>query len=590
MAPMLRFLTRTLCLLAFLAPPLFGAEAPTRKPHTHVTLISEKAVIAPGESFEVGLLLKMDDHWHTYWRDPGPAGQPTAIEWKLPPGFKADPIRWPKPKTFVSTFGTFKVTSYGYEEEVLLPTRIHTPTTGNRPGETVNLEGDVTWYECQKNCVSASGKVSASLQMAGHSEPASQEVLALFEKYRATLDVPPDGYQPSAKAGGKPGEHAPAGATEIRTTHSNPDAWKSLADGFKVQGSNGGYLDRKTFLEFLTQPSSGSGLESRGIVAMLLLIFFGGMALNLTPCVLPLIPINLAIIGAGAQAQSRARGFFLGGIYGLGMAIAYGSLGLFVVLTGSKFGTLNASPWFNAIITVIFVVLALAMFDIITIDFARFQPGMGQSAQKAKGRFGLVFIMGAVSALLAGACVAPVVLSVLLVAGNFYSRGILAGLLLPFLLGLGMAVPWPLAGGGLSFLPKPGKWMTRVKYAFGVIILVVAGYYAYLAYGLFRGVDGSGQTQASMVVQQRQKLGDAMVEAQKTGKPVFIDFWATWCKNCTAMEATTFKDAEVKKRLEEFVVVKFQAELLQEPLTKDVLDYFKVDGLPTYVVLQPKKP
>ena len=87
--------------------------------------------------------------------------------------------------------------------------------------------------------------------------------------------------------------------------------------------------------------------EGRGPLAILLLVLVGGLALNLTPCVLPMIPINLAIIGAGAQAGSRGRGFLLGSAYGGAMALVYGVLGLVVILTAGTFGTINSSPWFN---------------------------------------------------------------------------------------------------------------------------------------------------------------------------------------------------------------------------------------------------
>src|SRR5262245_66105509 len=86
-----------------------------------------------------------------------------------------------------------------------------------------------------------------------------------------------------------------------------------------------------------------------------------------------MIPINLAIIGAGVQAGSRSRGFLLGGAYGAAMAFVYGLLGLAVILTASTFGTINASPWCNLAIALLFVVLALAMFDLVNIDFSRFR-------------------------------------------------------------------------------------------------------------------------------------------------------------------------------------------------------------------------
>ncbi|MCX7009314.1 MAG: hypothetical protein NTY53_19050, partial [Kiritimatiellaeota bacterium] len=288
---------------------------------------------------------------------------------------------------------------------------------------------------------------------------------------------------------------------EALSTKQTAD-WATEVDHFAVAATAAGYLDKDKLLAFLDSagdtavPAQTKGDEvfSWGLVFVFLL---GGLLLNLTPCVLPMIPVNLAIIGAGARAGSPRRGFWLGGTYGLGMALAYGALGLIVVLTGAKFGALNASPWFNAIIAVVFVAMALAMFDVIQVDLSRFQGNLGAPDAKRRGTFGLAFTMGIVAALLAGACVAPVVFSVLLLAGKMYAQGQPLGLLLPFLLGIGMALPWPLAGAGLSFLPKPGGWMTKVKYAFGVLILVLAAYYGYEAFNLFRPPAGGGNTAAA---------------------------------------------------------------------------------------------
>ena len=114
--------------------------------------------------------------------------------------------------------------------------------------------------------------------------------------------------------------------------------------------------------------------------------------------------------------------------------------------------------------------------------------------------------MGAVAALLAGACVAPVVIQVVLFSSNLYATGTTIALALPFFLGIGMAVPWPIAGAGLAALPKPGMWMVRVKQAFGVVILATAAYYGYEAYGLFanRWVDASAVTSS---VEEKLKEG-----------------------------------------------------------------------------------
>ncbi|HVG83760.1 MAG TPA: thioredoxin family protein, partial [Vicinamibacterales bacterium] len=371
----------------------------------------------------------------------------------------------------------------------------------------------------------------------------------------------------------------------------------AMLDEFTILASEGGYMDSAKFLEFIRDAESGTkrkGLfDDRGPLAILAIVFLGGLALNLTPCVLPMIPINLAIIGAGAQAGSRQRGFLLGLTYGGAMAFVYGVLGLVVVLTASTFGTINASPWFNLGIAALFVALALAMFDVFEIDFSRFSNSIGSGA--GRGTFLLAFTMGTVAALLAGACVAPVVIQVVLFASNLYATGTTVALALPFFLGIGMAVPWPIAGAGLASLPRPGPWMVRVKQAFGVLILGTAVYYGYLAYELFssRWVDA---TEVASSVEEKLKegwhstLAAGLAAAEREGKPVLVDLWATWCKNCLTMDKTTLVDPSVKQALEGYVKVKFQAEQPDEPPAVDVMKRFKAVGLPAYVILKPGPP
>jgi thiol:disulfide interchange protein DsbD len=390
---------------------------------------------------------------------------------------------------------------------------------------------------------------------------------------------------------------APVASVE-RTVTRTADAGIGRLEHFRVLGTTGGYQNTEDFLTFIRNAETGvtekGWFEGRGPLAILLLVFLGGLALNLTPCVLPMIPINIAIIGAGAQAGSRGRGFLLGSVYGAAMALVYGVLGVIVITTASTFGTINASPWFNVAIAFIFALLALAMFDVITIDFSRW-AGAAAAGGAARGSVALAFGMGAIAALLAGACVAPVVIQVVLFSSDLYAKGTVLALGLPFLLGLGMAIPWPLAGAGMTALPKPGAWMVRVKQAFGVLILATSAYYGYLAYGLFadRWVDAS-EVQSSVEEQLKAgwyaSLGDGLAAAEREQKPVLIDMWATWCKNCLTMDKTTLVDPAVKTALAGYVKIKFQAEQPDEEPARAVMERFNAIGLPTYAIVRPNAP
>jgi thiol:disulfide interchange protein len=272
------------------------------------------------------------------------------------------------------------------------------------------------------------------------------------------------------------------------------------------------------------------------------------------------------------------------------MAVVYGVLGLVVILTAGTFGTINASPWFNLGIAALFVVLGLAMFDIISIDFSRYSSRI-QFRQESRGSVMLAFGMGAVAALLAGACVAPVVIQVIVFASNMYANGSAAALALPFVLGLGMALPWPLAGAGFSALPKPGAWMVRVKQVMGVFILATAVYYGYLGYTILasRWVDpASVSASVNELLESgwHASLVEGLETAKREDKPVLLDFWATWCKNCLTMDKTTLASEPVKAALDGYVKIKFQAEDLEASPARELMQRVGGVGLPTYAILR----
>ena len=344
---------------------------------------------------------------------------------------------------------------------------------------------------------------------------------------------------------------------------------------FKILRSESGYIAAPRFVEFLKGEKSERFLSFAGksFWLILLLTFLGGMALNLTPCVLPMIPINLAIIGArdGSRRQCLLRGL----TYGAGIALAYGILGIVVVLTGSSFGVIDSVWWFNALVALLFIGLGLSLFDVFLLDFSRFGSNLHLSGTRYAG----IFLMGALAALLAGACVAPVVVAALIQAGKMYNSGESAGLFLPLVLGLGMAFPWPLLAGGFAVMPKPGSWMKYVKYAFGAAIIALGLYYGYLAFEV--GTVKAGASEKSIA-----ELTDALRKSKREKRPVLLDFRAEWCKNCKAMEQTTFKAPEVVSELKNFIFVKFDATDISDPEIAGILKKFGVSGLPAYLIVE----
>ena len=349
-----------------------------------------------------------------------------------------------------------------------------------------------------------------------------------------------------------------------------------------------GFVKPAAFLAFLRNEQSPAATQSQsasfftdpqawvadnGLWLLILVVFLGGLALNLTPCVLPMMPINLAIIGAGAAGGSRLTGALRGGAYGLGIALAYGILALIPVLTGAAFGAIQSAWWFNAAIAAVFVALALALFDLFMIDFTRF-AGAGSGKQGTVA----AFVAEAVSAVLAGACVAPVLIAVLLLTADYVAAARYWALCLPFVLGLGMAAPWPIAGAGLSFLPKPGAWMVWVKKIFGVVVLLFAAHYGWTAIRTFLPESGLSGTDLPAIEA-------AIAEARTAGKPVLLDFWGPACKACDEMEAKTLSDATVQAELSRFAFLKVRMDLADKAIAP-TRERFAIQGLPTYIVIE----
>jgi thiol:disulfide interchange protein DsbD len=536
-----------------------------------------------GDKARLALKVSLPDGLHTQSDKPrDPTLIPTVLTVEAPAGISVDEIVFPIAADLKQAGQDQPLAVFEQNFAIGLQLSL-APSV---PAGDITIPATLRYQACDANLCYPPAK--ADVRWTVKVLPASARADAAIDPVFATI-----AFGTGTKPAGSDGSRRPDGSGAPGESGGSGDAGKRL-DRFTVLGTTGGYQNTSDFLRFVKNAESGvkeRGLfEGRGPLAILLIVLLGGLALNLTPCVLPMIPINLAIIGAGAQASSRGRGFLLGSAYGGAMALVYGVLGLVVILTAGTFGTINSSPWFNLGIAILFVVLGLAMFDVLLIDFSKYSSGVGTGS--SRGTFGLAFSMGAVAALLAGACVAPVVIQVVLFSSNLYATGTKVALALPFFLGVGMAIPWPIAGAGLAALPKPGMWMVRVKQAFGVFILATAAYYGYESYSIFsnRWVDPkavASSVEAQLKAGWTSSLEEGLATAEREQKPVLIDMWATWCKNCLTMDKTTLASSDVQSALDGYVKVKYQAENPDEPPAKDVMQRFDAVGLPAYIILRP---
>jgi thiol:disulfide interchange protein len=554
------------------------------RPRAEVTPLVQSPVRA-GSDAHVALKVTLPEGLHTQSNRPREAAFiPTTLTITPPAGVTVEEIVWPPATDLAQAGATLPLAVF--EREFLVGVRL---AIGESVTADLVVPAKLRYQACDVNLCypPVTADVSWPIRIVSSSAAAKPDP-AFAQAFDQIKFGSGDKPSPSQAAATNTAVAAPAPAP------ARSDA--ALLDDFEVAGTTGGYMGTESFLTFIRNAEAGlkerGMFEGRGPLAILLLVLIGGLALNLTPCVLPMIPINLAIIGAGAQAQSRSRGFLLGSAYGAAMAAVYGILGLVVILTAGTFGTINASPWFNLAIAILFVVLGLAMFDLLLIDFSKYSTRFTGSGHR--GSVLLAFTMGAVAALLAGACVAPVVIQVVLFSSNLYATGVTLALALPFCLGIGMAIPWPIAGAGLAALPKPGRWMVRVKQAFGVFILATAVYYGYQAYSMFANrwvdpADVSASVQEQLGAGWYASLGEGLAVAKRENKPVLIDAWATWCKNCLTMDKTTLANDQVRTALASYVKIKYQAEDPDAAPARDVLRRLSAPGLPAYAILKPKR-
>jgi (E)-4-hydroxy-3-methyl-but-2-enyl pyrophosphate reductase len=331
-----------------------------------------------------------------------------------------------------------------------------------------------------------------------------------------------------------------------------------------------GYMPVRKFTDFLDGNEERKPFAGKSFLFIIVAVLIGGFCMNLTPCVLPMIPVNLMVIGS-SFSRSLA--------YAAGIVVSYGTLGLLAAFGALSFGEVQSSPWFSLFLAIVFSVLALTGTGIVRIDFSRLRV----LPRFEKGGIVFAFSMGALSALVAGSCVAPALIAVLFLTADMVSAGNILGYAVPFLFAVGMALPWPFLGCGCKVLPKPGIWMKKVNFVISLCIAALAAWYFVSAYQGFVSEEkkqNENSVSTNVITATPETFLDVIASVKGN---VFIDCWATWCKNCTEMERTTLKNKDVASKLAQYTVIKLNATDFK---SFQAIDLFKdVKGLPAFVVL-----
>lgn len=369
-----------------------------------------------------------------------------------------------------------------------------------------------------------------------------------------------------------------------------------------------------------------STLEKSGLLLGLVFVFLGGLALNLTPCVYPLIPITIGYFGGQSEGRT-SRLTLMGLLFMLGMAVTYSIVGVVTSLTGAVFGALLQNTIVILIIVAIFVALSLSMFGVY--EF-KLPDSWVAKAGGARGGYYGAFFMGLTMGIIAAPCIGPFVLG--LVTYVAAKGDPLFGFLMFFVLALGLGLPYlflAIFSGKIKSLPRAGVWMDAVKHIFGFILLGMALYFllpllpkefsGYILpvfgiiaaiYILFfdkaaKGVKGFVifKTVFSVLVialsvyslipsEKRsvewQAYSDSALSSFEGKRGAIIDFYADWCIPCKELDALTFSDPNVIEESKNFITLKADMTKSLAPEVSALREKYKIVGVPTVLILNSK--
>lgn len=306
----------------------------------------------------------------------------------------------------------------------------------------------------------------------------------------------------------------------------------------------------------------GQVLRSGNLWAVAGVFALAGVLLSFTPCVLPMVPILSSIVLGQGGAGSRRRGLALSAAYALGMALVYTGMGVAAGLAGEGLAAALQTPMVLGAFALLLVALSLSMFGVYELQMpSSWQTRLSEASGRFEGgRYGGVFVMGGVSALIVGPCVAAPLAGALVYISQ--TRDVVLGGVALFAMACGMSVPLMLVGlSAGALLPKAGAWMEWVKRGFGVMLLAVAAWMVWPVLPFGRTAPEAvgavnPATPGEGVVFRRIRTVAELDEAVRTaGRPVMFDFYADWCVSCKEMERFTFTDPAVKARMGQMLLL-----------------------------------
>lgn len=322
---------------------------------------------------------------------------------------------------------------------------------------------------------------------------------------------------------------------------------------------------------------------SKGFAWTLFFAFIAGILTSFTPCIFPMIPITLAVLGTRGRQRSHWAGLGLSICYVLGIAATYSTLGLVAASTGALFGSFLGHPGVALGLGVLFFILALGMFGLFEIQVPLFiQNKLG--IQKGKGGPKGAFLAGIFAGILASPCVGPVLVAILAYVAK--SQDLLFGFLLLFVFAIGMGQIFLVLGTFSQMankLPKAGSWMIAIKTVMGIAMLALSIFYLrpLLPTGALSFLESENSNSAS--IPWREYSEENLREATELGKPVIIDFYADWCAACIEMDVKTFSSTKVQAVKDQFVWIKFDATDASTPEFEKLRKKYEIPGLPWFV-------